>query len=495
MSGVSPIPSSQRTLARQPYLPPLAILAVLALIATFTFLGPVIKPVLVAVFLFFIIQPAAKWLTDRGLSSWLSYVLLLFLVMLMGMVIVRVAYRNLSDLQLRIPQYEERAIDLLSHIPGIDAEQFKRPRVVPSTSELTPEMLFQSPPATADHLEPPSAEAVSVTPLPVTPQEAIPTPATPSVALPLTDDTSQETAASTIPPPLPSDPEQPAPPLDEGTEALEGDSTTSETATSLAQPSIEPRHETEIVSEPTPTGSILRQALPPPPPPPAEQLEGKTILEIFNITSEAIGRILLGTAVEWLEGGLMVLFYLIFVILDAHRLPNRIRRALPETGEKVVEMGQDINESITNYMRVKTLVSLGMAVTAALLMALFRLENWPLWALITFLFNYVTYVGSLGALLPPIAIAFLQFENPAAAIILAVLLSGNRFFWIDYVEIRFAGRRLSINAVLLLLSLAYWGKFWGITGLVLAVPMLTAAKIALEKFPSTRNWAVLISED
>ena len=244
------------------------------------------------------------------------------------------------------------------------------------------------------------------------------------------------------------------------------------------------------------TGKYSARRYPPREEAPAgEQLEGKTLLELFNVTSEAIGRVLVGTAVEWLEGGLMVLFYRVFIILDAHRLPNRIRRALPETGEKVVEMGEDINQSITDYMRVKTLVSLGMAVTAAMMMAVFRLENWPLWALITFLFNYVTYVGSLGALVPPTVIAFLQFESPIAAGILTLLLCGNRFFWIDYVEIRFAGRKLSINAVLLLVSLAYWGSFWGVTGLVLAVPMLTATKIALETFPSTRNWAILISED
>lgn len=97
--------------------------------------------------------------------------------------------------------------------------------------------------------------------------------------------------------------------------------------------------------------------------------------------------------------------------------------------------------------------------------------------------------------MPPIAIGFLRYDNSGTAALLAVLLFLNRFAWIDYVEIRLAGRRLSINAVLLLASLAHWGWFWGVKGLVLAVPMLTAAKIILANFETTRQWAILISED
>ncbi|MCA9030713.1 MAG: AI-2E family transporter [Planctomycetaceae bacterium] len=485
MSGVTPNPSSQRVIARQPYLPPLVILAILAVIGTITFLGPVIKPVLVATFIFFIIQPAAQWLTDRGLSSWLSYLILLFVVLVAGMLLVRVAYQNLYDLQRRIPQYEDRAIELLSNVPGIDVDEYRRSRPKPP---IEPQP-YKPPQPLTPPASPPTGTAPAVEEL-----ETVVPVATP--AIPVDDPGTVEPTS-----PMPETSDVGAEPTTVDGDGVVSDETPLEPELTNSDVPVSAEIDVDPVVPPAEpevdeNGQIFRQALPPREEAPAgEQLEGKTLLELFNVTSEAIGRVLVGTAVEWLEGGLMVLFYLVFIILDAHRLPNRIRRALPETGEKVVEMGEDINQSITDYMRVKTLVSLGMAVTAAMMMAVFRLENWPLWALITFLFNYVTYVGSLGALVPPTVIAFLQFESPIAAGILTLLLCGNRFFWIDYVEIRFAGRKLSINAVLLLVSLAYWGSFWGVTGLVLAVPMLTATKIALETFPSTRNWAILISED
>jgi len=39
------------------------------------------------------------------------------------------------------------------------------------------------------------------------------------------------------------------------------------------------------------------------------------------------------------------------------------------------------------------------------------------------------------------------------------------------------GRSLSLNPVIILLSLMFWGWLWGIVGVILAVPVLAAFKI------------------
>ncbi len=226
-----------------------------------------------------------------------------------------------------------------------------------------------------------------------------------------------------------------------------------------------------------------------------EHLEGQSLMETLKIEQGDIVTLVFGTALSISEGVLLVFFYLVFVILDAHRLPRRVQRAFPNSSDQIMAMIEGINAGITGYMGVKTLVSGGMAFTAAIILISLGVDNWALWTFLTFLLNHITYVGSLAALVPPIVVALLQFQSPWIAVAVAVLLSINRFVWIDYVEIRFAGRALSINAVLLLASLMYWWTFWGVTGLVLAVPMLTAAKIVLANFDTTRRWAMLISED
>jgi predicted PurR-regulated permease PerM len=192
----------------------------------------------------------------------------------------------------------------------------------------------------------------------------------------------------------------------------------------------------------------------------------------------------------------MTFFYLLFILLGAARLPERVRRAFPDgAGDRIVHVADQIGASMERFMQVKTVVSLGIGLSAGLLTWLFGLRGWLLWGLLFFALNYVTYVGSIAACVPPMALAFLDLKSPAAAATLAVLIVLNRIAWIDYIEVKMTGRQLNVDSILLFLWLAYWGWLWGVVGLVLAFPMVTGLKIVLEHLEATKGWAVLMSED
>ena len=191
----------------------------------------------------------------------------------------------------------------------------------------------------------------------------------------------------------------------------------------------------------------------------------------------------------------MTFFYLLFMIIGAQRTPARVRRAFPgQRSEAVLRIADEISRSIEQFMRVKSIVSLGMGATAAILMWWFKLDRWLLWGFLFFALNYITYIGSIAACVPPILLAFASL-NLAPAITLSVLLVANRLLWIDYVEIKLAGKHLNLSSVLLFVWLAYWGWVWGMLGLILAYPMLVSLKLALEHFEGTRKWAVMMGDD
>jgi AI-2 transport protein TqsA len=191
----------------------------------------------------------------------------------------------------------------------------------------------------------------------------------------------------------------------------------------------------------------------------------------------------------------LTFFYLLFILLGAGHLPQRVRRSFPNGGERILTVAGKIGTGMERFMQVKTQVSLGMGLSAALIMYLFGLQGALLWGVLFFAFNYITYIGSMAALVPPIVVALLDLGNPVAAAVLGGILVLNRFVWIDYIEIKMAGRHLNINPILLFLWLAYWGWMWGVVGLILAFPMLTSLKIVLEHLESTKGWAVLMGED
>lgn len=193
---------------------------------------------------------------------------------------------------------------------------------------------------------------------------------------------------------------------------------------------------------------------------------------------------------------LMTFFYLLFLILGARKLPGRVMRAFPgERGERILAVGDRISAGMEQFMKVKTLVSIGMGLTAAGVMYLFGLDHWLLWGFLFFALNYITYIGSIVACVPPIAIAYLDLSSFLAATVLAVLIVINRFLWIDWIEIRLSGKHLNIDSVLLFLWLAYWGWAWGVLGLLLAYPMIASLKIVLEHLEGAQAWALLMSEE
>jgi AI-2 transport protein TqsA len=63
------------------------------------------------------------------------------------------------------------------------------------------------------------------------------------------------------------------------------------------------------------------------------------------------------------------------------------------------------------------------------------------------------------------------------------------------VEPALTGRAVGLSPVVILVALSFWGLCWGITGMLLAVPLTVMAKIVLENIAFTRPLAILMSED
>jgi len=189
-----------------------------------------------------------------------------------------------------------------------------------------------------------------------------------------------------------------------------------------------------------------------------------------------------------------VIFFLIFIIFEASLLPGRIERAWPDGGsQKVQIMRSKIEASVNTYIIVKTGVGAGTAICAGLILLFFGIDLWFTWALLTFLFNYVPYIGSLIATIPPIILGLILLEPNALALMILLLLS-NQQIWGQIIETKWAGRALDLSPVLLLLVTAISFAGWGILGMILAVPFAVIIKIILENIEATQPFAILMSE-
>lgn len=225
-------------------------------------------------------------------------------------------------------------------------------------------------------------------------------------------------------------------------------------------------------------------------------LKGHFLRDI-NIDGEQLrstARDLLGRFGDFSSLVALTFIYLLFLIADKVSFPKRLTLAFgPQKGAYFMGVVESINQAISDYIVVKTLVSALAGFLSYLVLATFGVDFAPTWGILIFVLNYIPYLGSLIAVALPIALSFVQFDEIWKGTVITVLLIGIQQVIGTLVEPRMAGQRLDVSPLLILLSLAFWGVVWGIIGMILAVPLLVIVKIILDNIPETKPIATLIS--
>ena len=167
---------------------------------------------------------------------------------------------------------------------------------------------------------------------------------------------------------------------------------------------------------------------------------------------------------------------------------------LPETEEEVnkevqrMHLGEKIKAKVKFYVVLKTALSAltGGLVGACLFLCDVRLS--VLFALITFMLNFIPNVGSLIAMVMPIPLIILddlgpdEWSSPGLRKLIAI--GGPAFVQLyvgNVLEPAVFGKSLNVTAISVLVALVLWGSIWGLQGVVLSMPLLAATKIALEE--------------
>ena len=189
-----------------------------------------------------------------------------------------------------------------------------------------------------------------------------------------------------------------------------------------------------------------------------------------------------------------VFIFLLFIILEAETLPRRVKAAYPSDAERIEVITSNAGDGINTYVVTRATVAFGQAVIAGIVLWYLDVPGWFMWASITFMMDFIPYVGALISLIPPILLGLIIL-SPTGAIILIVVLVTNQQVWGALVEPQLAGQRLDMSPIVLLLLVAFWGWAWGIMGMVLGVPLAVIMKIALESDPRTRPIAMMLSRD
>jgi AI-2 transport protein TqsA len=192
---------------------------------------------------------------------------------------------------------------------------------------------------------------------------------------------------------------------------------------------------------------------------------------------------------------ILMLFTMIFVILEADVIRAKLVTVFgEEDAEQITQSAHSMRVRVTQYVATKTLVSTLNGTAAGLITWALGVDFPFVWAVLTFVLNYVPNFGLLIALVPPVLIALIQFQTPTIAIATLVTLLVVFNLVGNILEPRLLGRALSLSPLVVFLSLLFWGWYWGFIGVVLSVPLTVGIRIVCEHIEVLRPVAVLIGD-
>ncbi|MBL8793406.1 MAG: AI-2E family transporter [Planctomycetia bacterium] len=201
----------------------------------------------------------------------------------------------------------------------------------------------------------------------------------------------------------------------------------------------------------------------------------------------------LNAAADAATDAVVVAIYLLFLLLEARRLPGRIQHSFATTeSDQILTVVRRINDAMATYLWVKVKASLVLAVPVTLVLLLFGIHSAVMWGVLTFLLNFIPYLGSVIACSAPILLAFIHLHSPWQAASLAVVLVTIHMLSAYVVEPAMTGKAVGLSPLVILISLAFWGLCWGLTGMLLAVPLTVMLQIVLDNVALTRPFARLM---
>lgn len=196
----------------------------------------------------------------------------------------------------------------------------------------------------------------------------------------------------------------------------------------------------------------------------------------------------------FLGSGLWVLLFMIFFLAERESLSKRLSKAFgEEQANSFLATTERINKAVQSYLGLKTFVSLLTGILVSVILWILNVPFALLWGVLAFVANFIPNIGSLIATIPPIGVALFQSGSPGKAFGVLLFLVIVQMGIGNFVEPKLMGRGLDLSPLVVLFSLIFWGWMWGLTGMLLAVPLTAAIKIALEQAAPTRSLAIMLS--
>jgi predicted PurR-regulated permease PerM len=182
---------------------------------------------------------------------------------------------------------------------------------------------------------------------------------------------------------------------------------------------------------------------------------------------------------EFIASAVLLLILLFFLLVYDQIFIAKLVKLLPTLSDKKTAVGiaYGIESQISRYLFTITMVNACLGLAVGIAVGLLGLRNPVMWGVMVALLNFVPYLGALTGVICMTIGAVLSFDSLGYALIFPAIYLAFGTLEGSFITPWVMGRSLTLNPLIIVLSLTFWGWIWGIVGIILAVPILAAFKI------------------
>ncbi len=152
----------------------------------------------------------------------------------------------------------------------------------------------------------------------------------------------------------------------------------------------------------------------------------------------------------------------------------------------------DVQEVTQNYL-VGLLTVIGiLAILNTTGLLLIGMEHAIFFGVFASMLAVIPYIGIIIGALPPLLFAFLLGDSLLQPVLVIAVFGTVQFLEGNFITPRIVGSKVSINPFMAMLALIIGGEIWGISGMILFVPLIGILRVIFAELPSLKPYGYLL---
>lgn len=205
----------------------------------------------------------------------------------------------------------------------------------------------------------------------------------------------------------------------------------------------------------------------------------KVAVQQPGILSQAAGNMLsAGTTIA------IVFVLSLFLLASGTLFYEKIVQSFTTMTEKkrALRVVYDVEREVSRYLLTVAIINGGLGVVVCIGLWALGMPTPLLWGAMAALLNFLPYVGALITILVVAVISIVTFDSLSYALMAPAFVILCNIIESQIVTPLVVGRRLELNAVAILIAVAFWSWLWGFVGALIAVPLLVVIKVFCDHF-------------